>query len=136
MNRFTPLPPVTAADHRAVLELLELYFDAFHRSDAAQLGSLFHPSALYGFVEGEQLRRLDMPTYLPLVASRPSPAAAGRTRDDRVLALDFAGPTTALARVECNIFGKHFVDFLSLLRIEGRWQIVAKVFHVDVEEAR
>jgi hypothetical protein len=97
---------------------------------------LFHPSALYGFVEGEQLRRLDMPTYLPLVALRPSPAAAGRTRDDRVLALDFAGPTTALARVECNIVGKHFVDFLSLLRIEGRWQIVAKVFHVDVEAPR
>jgi len=136
MNRFTPLPPIAAGEHHAVLELLELYFDAFHRSDAEQLGRLFHPSALYGFVEGDKLRRLDMPTYLPIVASRPSPAAAGRTRDDRVLALDFAGPTTALARVECNVFGKHFVDFLSLLRIEGRWQIVAKVFHVDVEEAR
>jgi hypothetical protein len=131
MTTATPLPTVTAADHSAVLGLLELYFDAFHRSDAEQLARLFHPGALYAFADGEALKQLDMATYLPIVAARPAPASQGKTRDDRVLAIEFAGPRTALARVESRSAGKHYLDFLSLLKLDGRWQIVAKVFHVD-----
>ena len=40
-----------------------------------------------------------------------------------------AGPVTAFAKVECAIPPKHFTDFLTLVKFEGRWQIVAKVFH-------
>lgn len=126
-------PSATTADFAAVLELLERYFEAFQHSDARALGELFHPGALYAFADGESLKQLDMPTYLPIVAARPSPASRGEARDDRVLALEFAGPATALAKVESCIAQKHYVDFLSLLKLEGRWRIVAKVFHVDSE---
>lgn len=129
-------PAAGAADFAAVNALLERYFEAFQHSDARALGELFHPGALYAFADGASLKQLDMATYLPIVAARPSPASRGETRDDRVLALLFAGPTTALAKVECRIAGKHYVDFLSLLKLSGRWWIVAKVFHVDTEEVR
>ena len=40
---------------------------------------------------------------------------------------------TALARVECSIGPKHFTDLLTLVHVGGRWQIIAKVFHFDLE---
>jgi len=130
----TPLRPcATAADFAAVLALLERYFEAFQHSDARALGELFHPGALYAFADGESLKQLDMATYLPIVAARPAPASRGEGRDDRVLSLEFAGPATALATVESRIAGKHYVDFLSLLKLAGRWRIVSKVFHVESE---
>ncbi len=76
---------------------------------------------------------MTMGEYLPMVDARPSPASRGEPRTDRVLSIDFAGPVTALARVECSIGPKHFTDLLTLVHVEGRWQIIAKVFHFDLE---
>jgi hypothetical protein len=41
---------------------------------------------------------------------------------------------TALARVECSIAEKFFTDLLTFVFVDGRWQIIAKVFHFDVRE--
>jgi hypothetical protein len=43
----------------------------------------------------------------------------------------FAGPVTAFVHAKCAIGPKYFTDFLTLIRIDGRWQIIAKVFHYD-----
>lgn len=40
---------------------------------------------------------------------------------------------TALARVECAIGPRRYTDLLTLLRVDGRWQIIAKVFHFETE---
>jgi len=50
------------------------------------------------------------------------------------LSIEFAGPVTAFARVECAIAPRFFTDFLTLVQLDGRWQIVSKVFHFDVVE--
>jgi 4-oxalocrotonate tautomerase len=64
----------------------------------------------------------------------------GEARRDRVVSIEFAGPVTAVARVECTIAPRSFVDLLTLVRLDGRWQVIAKVFHYDEpaapEEAR
>lgn len=51
---------------------------------------------------------------------------------DRVLSIELVGPVTALARLRCSIAPKHFIDLLTLLWLDGRWQIVSKVFHYDI----
>jgi 4-oxalocrotonate tautomerase len=131
-----PAAPAAARDYDEVCALMERYFEAFHHSDAGALAELFHPRALYAFSDGGTLKQLDMATYLPIVAARPAPASRGLARDGRVLAIEFAGPATALVKAESRIAARHFIDFLSLLKLDGRWWIVAKVFHVDVEEER
>lgn len=40
---------------------------------------------------------------------------------------------TAFAKLQCSIPPKHFIDLLTLVMLEGRWQIVAKVFHYKLE---
>lgn len=41
---------------------------------------------------------------------------------------------TALARVECAIGPKFFTDLLTFIKLDGRWQIIAKVFHYELTE--
>jgi hypothetical protein len=35
--------------------------------------------------------------------------------------------------VRCAIGTKRFTDFLTLIKLEGRWQIISKVFHFEEE---
>ncbi len=108
------------------------YLDGLYNSDAHLLGKVFHPQAHYVSVtEGELLYRT-MEVYLPIVRERPSPSSRGEARADKILSIEFAGPVTAFARVECAIGAKAFVDLLTLIFIDGRWQIISKVFHSNV----
>lgn len=111
------------------------YFDGLHHSDAEKLGRLFHPQAIYACGTEGSLTYLTMAEYLPMVAKRPSPASRGEPRHDHILSIEFAGPVTALARVECTIGPKRFTDFLSFVRLDGRWRLIAKVFHFELDEA-
>ena len=51
---------------------------------------------------------------------------------DRVLSIELVGPVTALAKLQCSIEPKHFTDLLTLIHVDGRWQVISKVFHYDV----
>lgn len=116
----------------AVAAVVQKYFDGLYNSDASLLRSVFHPKALYACATEGTLTYLDMAAYLPMVDKRPSPASRNETRVDRIVAIEFAGPVTALARVECAIGPKFFTDLLTFVFVDGRWQIISKVFHFDL----
>jgi hypothetical protein len=119
-----------------VVQVLGRYFDGLHHSDTSILREVFHPRARYFCATEGELLHLDMAQYFPIVDKRPSPASQGHARTDRILGIAFAGPVTAFARVECSIPPKDFIDFLTLVKLQGRWQIVSKAFHFDVRQAR
>ena len=75
-----------------------------------------------------------MAEYFPIVDERESPASRDEERRDRIVSVELVGPVTAIARVECAIGPRHFSDLLSLVRLDGRWQIISKVFHFDLVE--
>jgi hypothetical protein len=112
---------------------LQAYFDGLYNSDTDRLAQAFHRQAIYASATGGALVRMTMAEYFPMVDARPSPASRGELRTDRVVSIDFAGPVTAIARVECSIGAKHFIDLLTLVHVDGRWQIIAKVFHFELE---
>ena len=120
--------------YAAVVELLSRYFDGLHHSDTSILKGVFHPDAIYACATDGSLLRMGMDEYFPVVDKRPSPASRGEARTDRILSIEFAGPVTAIAKVNCSIAPRHFTDLLSLIHLDGRWQIIAKVFHYDLEE--
>jgi len=127
------IPNADAGESTAAIhELLTRYFDGLYHSDADLLSDVFHPQAVYVCVTDGSLTHLDMSTYLPIVAMREAPAARNEVRTDAVRSIEFAGAVTALAQIECSIGPKHFTDLLSLIHLDGRWQIIAKVFHYDL----
>lgn len=113
-----------------IRELLRDYFDALHHCDVTMLGRVFHPHAIYATADEQPFLYRQMPEYLRVVARRESPARRGELRRDHVDTIELAGQNTALARVRCSIGSRDFVDFLSLVRVDGRWQIIAKVFQI------
>lgn len=108
--------------------MLANYFDALFAGDAALLGKVMHPAALYASASEQPLLLRTMEEYLPIVAARGSPGSRGEQRRDSVEMIDFAGAETALAKVRCSIGNRDFVDYLSLVRTDGRWRIISKVF--------
>ncbi len=120
------------SEFEQVEQALGLYFDGLHHSDTARLRQVFHPEAHYFCATTGELLHWDMAQYFPVVDTRPSPASQGHARTDRILSIAFAGPVTAFARLECSIPPKHFTDLLTLVKLQGRWQIVSKVFHYEL----
>ena len=57
-----------------------------------------------------------------------------RHRHDRILQIDQASPTAAFVKLECAIPPRYFTDYLSLLKVEGRWQVAQKVFATERRE--
>ena len=121
------LPPITA--------LLQDYFDGLYFSDTQRLRRVFHPQAIYATATGGTPLTLRMDEYFAVVDKRPAPASRGDARNDRIESIQFVGPVTALAKVQCAIKPKHFTDLLTLIQVDGRWQIIAKVFHFEIEAA-
>ena len=117
-----------------VARALDDYFDGLHFSDTVRLRRVFHPAALYACATDGSLLLRTMDEYFPIVDARPSPASRGEARRDRIVSIEFAGPVTAFARVECAIAPKVFVDFLTLVRLDGRWRILSKVFHYELPD--
>jgi hypothetical protein len=107
---------------------LDAYFDGFHDGDVDKLKRIFHPAAhLYSATEGP-LQDDPMEVVYTRVRGRTPPSAQRQKRADRILSIDRSGPEAALAKVQLAIGPKLFTDYLTLLRIDGRWQIIAKAY--------
>jgi putative lumazine-binding protein len=125
--------PVPAAGAVSEIEaLIRTYCDGLYEGNVEKLGAAFHPvSHLYSERDGEVV---DLPRerWFEMVRNRPSPAASGLARDDRILMLDISGPETAFVKVACQIPPRYFTDYLVLIRTRAGWQIVSKVFRAEV----
>lgn len=117
------------ARHAEVVAVLQEYFDGLHHSDTQRLRRVFHPQAVYATASHGQPLVLGMDDYFPIVDARPSPASKGEARTDEIVSLEFAGPVTARATLRCSIRPRHFVDLLTLIHVDDRWQVIAKVFN-------
>ncbi len=124
---------MTQHDFDSVIPVLQTYFDGLYHSDTGRLRQVFHPQAQYVTVTDGTLLYRDMDTYFPVVDARPSPASKGEVRRDQIVSIDFAGPVTARAVLHCAIGTRLFTDFLTLIKFDGRWQIISKVFHFEEE---
>lgn len=122
----------TNAATKAVRKAAQMYLDALFFGDVQGFRSVFHPQAqLYSATEGK-LINLTVDAYMDIVASRPSPQEKGDHRQDEILSVSVGSPTTAHVRVKDVYLPKRFVDDLTFVQLDGKWQIVSKVWHFDL----
>lgn len=124
-----------SAAFQKISVVLADYFDALYFCDVEKLQRVFHPKAIYATADETPLLYRTMEEYAPVVAARQSPASRGEPRRDHIDTIDLAGENTAVARVRCSIGARDFVDILTLVRTEGAWRIIAKVFQIIEREA-
>jgi putative lumazine-binding protein len=120
-------------DVRIIEDVVQRYLDGLYESDADKIAGVFHPtSALTSVTDEGELVITSRDAWLDKVRTRPSPQGRGLPRHDQVLAIDLISPTMAYVRLKCAIPPRFFTDQLSLLKIDGRWQIVQKVFMTEM----
>lgn len=118
-------------DRTEITSLVQAYLDGLYYCDTRLLAKVFHPLAVYATAVGSEPMLLRMHEYFPIVEKRDPPARTQAPRREEVLSIDVVGPATAMVKLTCTFFQKDYVDFLTLIRVDGRWQIIAKVFHFD-----
>ena len=115
-------------DRKAIEQSVQTYLDGLYEGDADKLASVFHETSALTYEQDGKLTVLPRDQWLKWVRERGSPQSKGLARDDAILQVDQAGPSTALVKVKCQIPPRYFTDYLSLLKIDGRWVVAQKVF--------
>jgi hypothetical protein len=124
-----------SSDVAEIEKVLQVYFDGLYEGDTKKLGEAFHPAS-HLYSAGADGKAADLPRadWLKWIESRPSAKSKGSERRDRIVSIDFSGPQTAFAKVECQLPPRYFTDYLTLLKTDGRWQVIAKAFHTVTKE--
>ena len=115
-----------------ILAVVQVYLDGLHEGDPEKLRQAFHPaSSLFASIDNK-LVHVPREQWCEMVAGRPSPKAKGQGREhDRILSVDLTGPNTAMVKLNCAILPRLFTDYLSLIRLDGRWQVISKTYTAE-----
>lgn len=106
------------------------YFDLMYDCDVSKFDSVFRDTAqLHGFRQG-QMTMWPAPQYKQILSERQSPKSIGAPREEEILMLDFASDDQALAKVKVRINTAVFIDYLTFHKIDGRWVITSKAYHL------
>ena len=110
-------------DFDAITAIVRNYFDGLHHGDITKLKSIFHHDV---YLKSAGNRR-SVKQWLTDVANRETPIQQGRTFAFKLLAIDIV-KDQAMVKIECPLFNFRYIDFLGLLRENGRWLIVSKMY--------
>ena len=125
MNALAEQTPVASdqSDDEAIIGLLNDYFDGLYEGDVDKLRNLFHDDA---WLKGNDYRKT-RDEWLEAVANRPVPRDEGMEFNFNIVSLEIVDDQ-AIAKVDVPLLAAHFVDFLGLLKEDGQWRIVNKMF--------
>ena len=118
---------VSVDDYNAVLEAAHNYVEGLRTGDADTVAKAFHKEAImYGLAGGKTLLGGPIRNLYDFVRRNGS-APEIKTHMD-VLAIT---PTTAVVRIdmEKDAIGADYNDYITFIKLDGRWQAIAKVFH-------
>ena len=112
-------------DLQDVRELIQLYIDGSN-GDVDKLKRAFHKDAhMMGHIG-------PMETYFPIgefyKMVEASPGMAGANYQAVIRSIDLAGDAGVAVLAETDYLGCDFVDYFSVARIDGRWQITNKTY--------
>ncbi len=112
-------------------KVITTYFDLLYKGDKDLIETVFLPEANVSSLSNDKIVKIDMDGFRKRIAERQSPESIGEIRDDKIILIDISSPTTAMVKVKCNILHNNYIDYLSLLKVSGRWKIISKVFHMN-----
>jgi hypothetical protein len=121
--------PDTNPDEQAIRRHIEsTYFDGVRNSDTAVAHRSFHPQmrAMYSVRDGALAERT-IPDWLGAIAKdAPNPPKPDAVRR-RIVSVDVTGDA-AVAKLRLETPTSAITDYMSLLKVDGKWAIVGKIF--------
>ena len=114
-------------DAKAVAAVMDAYIAGTKNSDVAGLKKIIHPDAsMSGYFGPNIMIGTPQPFYDQLEANEVGPEYAAH-----VVSVVVTG-NTALGRIiEDNLLGLSFVNDFHLIKMDGDWLIISKLYHHD-----
>ena len=112
----------------AIEAMLGEYFDVMYTQDMVKFDRVFHKDVVLYSAQTGELNRRPYDVYREAVLNRESPESKGEVRKDEILLIDEISDTAAMAKVQLQMFGGVMQDYLTLIHIDGRWQIISKIW--------
>ena len=115
------------ADEAAIRQTVQYYFDGGKNRDSLTLRKAFHPEARMLFARDGKLVVIPIGEYITRVGSEKLKPGEVDSTERKVASVDVVGDA-AVAKVELKRPGSLVTDYMSLLKVDGRWLIVNKIF--------
>lgn len=107
---------------------LELYLKGHATGDGEYFRKAFHADAkIQGIREGKLVSRT-REEFAAGAAGKPADDEALRKR--RIVSVDVVGDA-AYAKIDLDYPTVHFVDYMTLLKVDGEWKIMSKVYQAQ-----
>lgn len=125
--------PVCAADapandEAAIRAVIDRYFQAHATGDGSHIAAVFHPELKMMFVRDNAFMMRTRDEYISGFSGKPAPDEAERKRS--VLTIDITG-NAAMAKLRLDYPKAILTDYFSLLKINGEWKVVNKIFNSE-----
>lgn len=111
------------SDIDLVSQTVSFYLDGGTNNDFATLEKAFHKDATMKYI-GEEYTEVNA---IEFFRDRMKPGPA-QDRKTRIASIDISGHA-ANAKLEIEYPTFTFVDYMNLLKIDGEWKIVSKIFY-------
>jgi len=119
-------------DTQGIKELLQAYFDASYKANAGEMATVFHEAArIYGYFGEGKLVDMDKTAFVKRIEARaatPDSNNPDYRRVSEILSIEFLGEDVAYATVKMSVADAVYKDILSIVRLDGKWGIIAKLF--------
>ena len=121
------------ADEAAIRQTVQYYFDGGKNRDSLTLRKAFHPEARMLFAREGKLVVVPIGEYITRVGSESLRPGEVDSTERKVVSVDVVGDA-AVAKLELKRPNAVLIDYMSLLKVDGRWLIVNKIFTRDIRE--
>ena len=110
-------------DFDQVTGIINQYCEGLYLGDVNILNSIFHQDTWLKLPG----KRRSLKAWLEDVKHRRAPKDLDQAYDFKILSVDII-KDQAMVKLECPLFDYHYIDFLGLLKEEGQWKIVNKMY--------
>ena len=114
----------------AIRTTLNYYLDGGTNNDFEMLKKAFHPNATMKSY-GENYQEYNA---LDFFGSRMKPGPK-QDRKTKIVSVSISG-TAANAKLEIAYPTFSFIDYMNLLKIDGEWKIVGKIYYKEVKNTK
>ena len=113
----------------AIRAVAEKYAEGCQTGNIALLRSIFHPQAMmYGY-SGDNVVITPIDGLYAFIEANDPPQKTGEPHESTVSSIRIEGNTATVETVQESAFGCDYVNFFQLLKIDGQWQIMSKLYN-------
>lgn len=120
-----------ATEQDGIHQAINFYIEGLREGSVETLKRAFYAEATMCGYLGETMMVVPIQGLYDFVASHDAPAKTGEPFEASVAAIEVAGSVASVRITEKSYQGFDFTTFFHLLKIDGRWWIVGKIFNVD-----